>query len=120
MARNGGGTITVPNVLTIPFTVYVRGRLSAEIDSDVEPVTVTMILSRKRLDTRWYIDSVDLEQLRLMLPGLWQRGNSARMTLEPVIRKAATILKERGIDPGSVKGWTRVLPPDLTRRVLYG
>ena len=117
MARNGAAITTVPSVLTIPFTVYVRARLSAEIDSDVEPVTVTMVLSRK--SGPWHMDSVDLDQLHLMLPRIGRKGNQSHATMEPVIRKAATILRERGIDPVSVKRWNLNFPQFLVQRVIY-
>jgi len=79
---------------------------------------VTMVLSRK--GGPWHMDSVDLDQLRLMLPRIGRKGNTDAVTLEPVIRKAATILRERGIDPVSVKRWNLNFPQFLVQRVIYG
>lgn len=95
-----------PIVLDMDITVYLHHRkVTDELERAVEPVTVKLILVKfPNARSVWHLDCVDTEDLRMKCPRFAIKGGEGKAF---VMKKAMTVLEERGVNPAEVRGWAR-------------
>jgi hypothetical protein len=96
------GGVTKRKVIPLGFYVYVHHEaISTSPEEGVRSVHIPMIISRG--ERCWVLDCLDMAELEREFKKTSR--SKRKVTLAPVLLKAAGVIAQQGINPRHVRGW---------------